>query len=290
MTSQVPLVIYHKNCQDGFMSAAIAYQYLVIEGEYKDVELLPTSYGDEPPDTKDRDVFVLDMSYPRDQMIKMHSDAKKMVVLDHHKTAQEDCIGLDFCIFNTTECGATLTWKFFYGEEEVPEVVRFVRDRDLWLHELPYTKEVSAALMSYEHDIEAWATLINAAANILALEGKSILRHIQNYSRVVAQEAQFNEILGRPAAYLNIPYPNASDVLAMVLEDNPQIEVAIGYCRLADGSYHHTLRSRSTDDVDVSKIAKIFGGGGHRCAAGFVREDDLVRYLKTHKDEHTSRE
>jgi phosphoesterase RecJ-like protein len=62
---------------------------------------------------------------------------------------------------------------------------------------------------------------------------------------------------------------------------------ALVRARLTDGDEHQSKVSlRATDErVDVSKIAREFGGGGHRQAAGFFTElslDELVEQLRGH--------
>ena len=86
--TMTPLVIYHANCWDGFCAAWIARKAL---GE---IEPFPAYYGASPPDVKDRIVYMLDFSYPRDVMDRLLTEARRTVVLDHHKTAQE---ALDAC-------------------------------------------------------------------------------------------------------------------------------------------------------------------------------------------------
>jgi phosphoesterase RecJ-like protein len=51
------------------------------------------------------------------------------------------------------------------------------------------------------------------------------------------------------------------------------VEVAIFFRELTDGRYRVSLRSKG--DVDVSKIAAQFGGGGHQCASGCSLEGPL---------------
>jgi len=43
---------------------------------------------------------------------------------------------------------------------------------------------------------------------------------------------------------------------------------AVGWFQRCDGMFQYSLRSRG--EVDVSEVAKRFGGGGHVKAAGFV--------------------
>ena len=42
---------------------------------------------------------------------------------------------------------------------------------------------------------------------------------------------------------------------------------------LADGKYKISMRSKNS--VDVAAVARSFGGGGHRKAAGCVLEGDI---------------
>jgi len=59
-----PLIIYHGNCPDGFTAAWVAARAL------GDHELFLGTYGEDPPYelAKDRQVFIVDFSYPRVKM------------------------------------------------------------------------------------------------------------------------------------------------------------------------------------------------------------------------------
>lgn len=76
-----PLVIYHAGCRDGFCAAWIAHRYL------PDAEFHPGYYGHAPPDVTGRDVYILEFSYDRPDMVGLAARAKTFTVLDHHKTA-----------------------------------------------------------------------------------------------------------------------------------------------------------------------------------------------------------
>src|SRR3990167_617523 len=83
-----PLVIYHAGCWDGFCAAWVARKAL------GDIDTHPAHYGTKPPDIKDRVVYVLDFSYPRETMDYIATNARRTVVLDHHKTAEAALDGL----------------------------------------------------------------------------------------------------------------------------------------------------------------------------------------------------
>jgi hypothetical protein len=55
-----PLCIYHGNCADGFTSAWVMH-HAYLGG----IELYAGTYGQEPPDVTDREVYMVDFSYKR---------------------------------------------------------------------------------------------------------------------------------------------------------------------------------------------------------------------------------
>lgn len=64
--------------------------------------------------------------------------------------------------------------------------------------------------------------------------------------------------------------------IANLINTIPNAKVAILFLETGDGNIKASLRTES-DEVDVSKLALLFGGGGHRKAAGFtVESSELV--------------
>ena len=89
-----PLVIYHANCTDGFGAAFAAWLKLGDEAEYLSMEhgkvKTPTDFDMKVSlAAKDNDVYILDFSFPREVMDALFKHAKRVVWLDHHKTAFE---------------------------------------------------------------------------------------------------------------------------------------------------------------------------------------------------------
>lgn len=257
-----PLVIYHANCWDGFCAAWIAKKVL------GDIEAFPANYGTEPPEVDDRDVYVLDFSYSRERMAGMRQYAKSLLVLDHHKTAQTELAGFPGAIFDMDKSGARLTWEHFQGDAPSPWLVDYTEDRDLWRHKLLETEAVNAALRSYPLDFALWNSFeYQDPLRTFAPEGKAIRRREQ---QIVADHV-------RNAVPAPTFLPQASDVLAVnatVLFSEIAGELAKGrpfgacYFTRKDGKTQWSLRSDECG-VDVSAIAKQFGGGGHVHAAGF---------------------
>ncbi len=267
------LVIYHGGCPDGFCSAWACADALGKDN----VELLAARYGDDPPDVRNRTVYVVDFSYKRDVMLRMAEDAADITVLDHHKTAQAELEGLDFCHFDANESGASLTWRWLHASaQELPWLVRYVRDRDLWLWELADSLAVSARVMATPHVLEAWDALAKMPLGQVAAEGSAIRLHIDKHVETTMQLAFDVEIDDLRARAVNAGPSSISDILGKMCEKGAS--AAIGFFWGVDG-WEYSLRSRGDEHhrgVDVSAIAARRGGGGHRNAAGFGSGRDLI--------------
>lgn len=77
--------------------------------------------------------------------------------------------------------------------------------------------------------------------------------------------AQKGTLAGYPALMINALYMNISEVAGELSKGCDGI--GVGYFERGDGIMQFSLRSRN--DVDVSRIATLLGGGGHKNAAGF---------------------
>ena len=258
------IVLYHRNCADGWGAAMAAKKH----SKWADAEYIAVQYGEEPPDVTGKDVLIVDFSYRRHAMEEMKAKASSLFVIDHHKTAQTELEGLEYCIFNMGRSGAAMTWEYLHGR--VPQLIRFVEDRDLWKWSLHRSKEVSAALASYPMDFETWDALIEDESCIvsLAAEGQAILRY-QNreVSRAIGawkRSPQHADIGG-----YHVPTMNCTSLISEICG-----ELSDGYPFAAtymdvDGKRVFSLRTRQ-NGFDCGAVARQYGGGGHPGAAGYT--------------------
>lgn len=271
------LVIYHGKCLDGFTAAWCAWRLF---GDF--VEYLPAAYVSQPPDVTGRDVYIVDFSYPRAQLLEMHAKADSLRVLDHHKTAQADLDGLDFCTFDMNRSGAGMAWDEFYPGQPRPALVDYVEDRDLWRFKLPMSKEVNAYIGSYDLTFDNWNTIARAIEEDLGGVvniGSALLRAVDRYVKEMSAVARMRVIDGHTVPVVNAPYINTSELVGYLAEQNSDAPFAAAWYQSSAGFYKYSLRSRGANGADVSAIAKQFGGGGHKNAAGFsvpMRVDGAV--------------
>src|SRR5258708_488493 len=284
-----PLCIYHGACGDGVAAAWCVRKAL------GDVEFYPGVYQKEPPPHDDRDVIFVDFSYKRPVLDAMAKRANSILILDHHKTAQEDLADLQkpfgtgwqrhlgnvsqdgyegisgamYALFDMERSGAALAWDFFVGGAR-PDFIEYIQDRDLWRKTLPGGDEFTIALRSYPQDFAIWDRLVLSGAESLIAEGESI----QRYYRLRVEELKRSAYRARIGSEIeatcmisNAPHFVASEVAGELAE---RADYGACYFESEKGRYQYSLRSRG--DFDVSKIARLFGGGGHKNAAGFLTE------------------
>lgn len=284
-----PLCIYHGNCDDGFAAA-----WCVRKGLKGNVEFFPGVYQKEPPPHEGRDVIFVDFSYKRPVLEAMASKARSVLILDHHKTAQEDLQGIDapfgagydryldnvyqdicdgvsgkmYALFDMERSGAALAWDFFVGGDR-PLFVEYVQDRDLWRKQLASGDEFTIALRSYPQDFETWDKLVENTTSLI--EGG---HSIQRYYRLRVEELKrsaYQATLDSQMIWIaNAPYFAASEVAGELCVDHPEASFSACYFEVEKGRYQYSLRSRG--DFDVSAVARKFGGGGHKAASGFSAE------------------
>ncbi len=270
------LVVFHAHCADGFCSAWIAHQ---IYGDTADY--VPAQYGDDPPDVRGRKVYILDFSFKRDVLSKMVADANgDLTILDHHQTAQaalagfaDECqsnsIGHPTVVFDMGKSGGRLTWEHFHPGKKSPWLVDFTEDRDLWNWNLDKSKEINAFLGSLPRTFEMWDALASNDVNSKAWlqwidQGAAILRYQDQLVDAICATAREVKIGGYKilAANTSVLF---SEVAGKLAEGRP---FGAAWFQKSNRIYQFSLRS-SSDGVDVSDVAKYYGGGGHQHSSGF---------------------
>jgi oligoribonuclease NrnB/cAMP/cGMP phosphodiesterase (DHH superfamily) len=275
-----PLCIYHGGCDDGFAAA-----WCLRKAFGGDIDFYPGIYQTEPPPHECRDVIFVDFSYKRPVLDAMAKAASSILILDHHKTAQDDLADIDpppltfdhrdaasidgagnnmFALFDMNRSGAAMAWDWFIGGDR-PDFIEYVQDRDLWRKRLPNGDEFTIALRSYPQQFEIWDRLVDCGVERLIEEGRSIQRYYRLRVEELKNNAYAATLAGHPIFIANAPYFAASEVAGELAER----ACAFGACyfEVEGARYQYSLRSRG--DFDVSAVARQFGGGGHKAAAGF---------------------
>lgn len=275
LTSSV-IIFYHSNCHDGHMSAFTLWCDLHNQTKVK-VDYYPVNYGTTPPDVTGKIVYILDFSFPCNILKLMISQAEALLIIDHHKTAQEnlDEIPDKYKIFDMNECGATLTWKYLYPDKPLPLAYNYIRSRDLWTHDM---KDTDAFYLAFEIAIrnEKGKYDFNLTEKYLIDKEVENLLNIGKVLKVYHDtlvEKTLSNIYFCPirrddqlliVAYVNVTAGLASDVGAQCMKNYTFVDFCACYHTIPiNQKTIFSLRSRDGCQ-DVSVIARDHGGGGHR--------------------------
>lgn len=264
-------VIYHSPCFDGTGAAWAAKRYIDSLGaEPGGVHYCPMAYGEPLPEIPDgSDIMMLDYSRPREEMDALRARSTSLLVIDHHKSAQENLKDFPNTVFDMHHSGAYLTWDFFFPNKPCPSLLRYVEDRDIWVKKLPKTDEINAWIQSYPMDFAIWDKLADEIGQVAIVEGAAILR----FQKQKVQEICDHAICVSWGEYGTIPAVNTScfmsDVGHELLIRYPESKFSCYYFDRPKDVRQWGLRSRSAEECDVSVIAKGYGGGGHQTSSGF---------------------
>lgn len=283
------ICLYHADCTDGFGAAWAIWR------RWPTCTFIPAEYG-APLDLDDiegKNILFVDFSAPAETLQQMLNDeggrARSVIVIDHHKSAKEALEGLNtfngnqeggvgdrllayglsepWVWFDMEKSGARMAWEFAHGADDVPDMICLIEDRDLWRFRFPCTKQFIAALNSFPQDFQVWDRLM-LRVDTLIEGGEPILRAQAATVETMLKQAYTGDIAGHTIPMVNAPKQFASDACHRLLEMNPEAPFVSSWFRRADGLVEFSLRSQDHRQ-DVSVVAKLFGGGGHRNAAGF---------------------
>ncbi len=289
------ICFYHSADLDGHCSGAI------VKKAIPDVELIGINYGDEFPWDKidsETTVYMVDFCLqPFDLMLQLNNSCRKLVWIDHHKSAigeyQEIAIDI-YGMRNIKKAACELCWEYFFTGGELPRTVKMLgrydvwdkSDNKMWENEiLPFqfgmrlydtdpslTGEDNAwfhlfyPLPNYgENERIFYGDLENSYYNSVVNEGTTILRYQrqtnQKYISAYGFEAEFE---GKRAICVNKGMTNSQ--LFDSVYDEEKHDIMMTFCLKKPGQWTISLYSTT---IDVSVIAKKHGGGGHKGAAGF---------------------
>lgn len=292
------LVIYHSPCYDGFASAWVFHHY---SEDFADpIEYKPMNYNQEIHLTRNYNyIFVVDFSFDKDVIhtILKNNVNKKLIILDHHKTAKENLLPLAKkrnkkldIVFDMERAGCQITWDYvsdflYHKKIHRPKILDYIADRDLWQWKMPFSKQINMYLAEnkcmtkfdkFDRAIEEWniMSMRNQGKQLLDIQQKTIKKlinkhcyygTIQGQSCFIVQSTMYVSEIGD---YL-LNYSKTKRLGVNI--------VCIYYYDCENGYFRFSLRSK---DIDITPICREFQGGGHENAGGcMLSHDDLNRFV-----------
>ena len=268
-----PLVIYHgRNCPDGFAAALAAWLYYEGQAEFLGLDHGDTKSVADLPPLDGRAVYILDFSFSADILRAIDERAVKLVMLDHHKSAADQLSGFEcrcgIVHFDMHKSGARLAWEFFHPEQPVPDLVRFVEDRDIWIWQYPESAGFLAALDMEPLSFERWNEIACFDAMQLAMYVERGRAMDEKYSKLAAGIAESSQALifnGVNGLMVNAPgvfHSTVGDILS-----SQSGTFALMWSVDKSGIIKVGLRSQR--GFNCIPLAESMRGGGHAQACGF---------------------
>ncbi len=275
------LVIYHGRCADGVCAAWCAD--LHFKGQDVEIEYYPAKHNKPPPYkriAKAASTYILDFCYPRPDLMKI-AGMTQLQVIDHHKSAEAVCHGLDFCEFDMDRSGAGMAWDHFFPGVERPWHVDYIETRDIWTWKWPNAGDVLAFIDTLPISFETYDKLYDGDITFGECrdKGEAITAYIEQYNSETVLASMRKITFQSPdgSIHFDIPVVNTShwgisSLLNGIAKGHPFV---LAYFKRNDGKYQYSGRVAADSDFDVSKLAKSFGGGGHAKASGFTLDHEI---------------
>jgi len=284
------IVCYHSYCWDGLTAAWLLSKI------WPAAKFIPVNFGDNPPEvTNDDNLVIVDFSWKREVIEGLKQKTKSLLVIDHHKSAQKELEGLDYCVFDMDKSGASLVYDHFRRRIDAKYLktckwlVDYVEDRDLYRHHLPHSRAVAAAIRLLPIEFSSIESLlVNFAEHSLdqlIIQGEAILKYEKNLIDMHVLHALEYDVMGMIVK--GVPCTMASmisDIGNALCKGYPF--AMIWWDDIVKGNRHYSLRS-APDGIDVGELASKLGGGGHKHAAGFhvpMSDTTIVKLVSNQKD------
>ena len=268
-----PLVLFHgRSCPDGFAAALAAWRYYGGQVELVGLDHGDTKSVDDLPPLAGRAVYILDFSFSENILRAIEERAERLVLLDHHKSAAEKLTGFacrcGVVHFDMDKSGARLAWEFFHPEESLPDLVRYVEDRDLWNWQYPESAAFLAALDMEPFDFVRWQEIaffdsVQTAA--FMARGQAMDEKFLKLAADMAEGALPVTFNGQQGLMLNAPGVFHSLLGEMLSKRSGTF--ALLWSAGKGGVVKVGLRSQR--GFDCIPLAESMGGGGHAQACGF---------------------
>lgn len=282
---------FYHNDADGRCAAYWVYRSaLLCDGKYLDECFIEMSYEKPfPIDNIRREerIFIIDYSISPDEMRDLLKITTDVTWIDHHKTAIEKYEGFEYDIRGIRLDGiAACMLSYCYFEhmtfhgrgkitpfdiamtELAPMFTKLIADWDVWKFDYgDRTRNFITAFNAYDFSPESinWERFFNEQNSeyLMIDEGRAMIKYRDGWAKEVLKRFGFETTFeGLKCFAVNLGNCNSEYFKSL-----PAGKYDV-FMPFAFNGELYTVSMYSTD-IDVSAIAKKYGGGGHMKASGF---------------------
>lgn len=235
----------------------------------------------------DEKVYIVDFSFTektKEILKEISKRTKNLYWIDHHSSSinlinKYPELNNIKGIRDSSNSGAYLTWTYFYGDSNIPLFVKLVSDYDTWQLKIRESTFFKLGIdgTNYGPLNSIWDILykdyknkVNKNLLDLIKNGEIIKKYLdKSYEEKRLKNSYESKFEGLKALVIN--EDSNSWVFGEEIKNYP---IVINWV-YTKGLYKYSLY---TDDinVDCSKLAEKYNGGGHKGAAGFSSKTKIV--------------
>jgi len=228
-----------------------------------------------PKDLDGKNILICDFSFRKNIFAELKKKVNKVLILDHHETAQKDLEDVDpkDKWFDMKHSGAMLTWFYFYPTEQSPLLIKYIEDRDIWTKVLPNTDAFAAWFHTLPFIFEEYIKYFDEKLLLQLIQEKGIpYKELNDHyisQAVDYSVVKFCEIKGQ---FYFVAFNNSSvlksDIGNKMFDRYPLCDFSTVYS-INEKHDSTSFSLRSTDvHVNVGDVAFSLGSGGHRNSSG----------------------
>lgn len=293
-TKEYDIIIYHRNCADGFASAWVAWTFLKNGKKYFAMNPQDTKL---PLDIIGKNVLMVDITFLNEETMNyLRKKTNRLCIIDHHIQAKKTLRKQDSYIFTEKNSAAVITWKYFYPNEIIPTFLQFIEVGDLLLKNvskdslLKYSQYFNAALtFKYPYKNIKLNEIEQRFKKFSELKNKENLKEviktgiaISGYKEDLIENNCFGSIMkfhGYKVIVHNFSTVqlrnDIGNMLAVKNKDKADFAVTWAYEHIKK-RYSISLRNPiNKKTINMDDIARKYGCGGHPGAATFYYKGNI---------------
>ena len=261
---------------DGYGCLLMAQRYLGSDIQYRCVNYdeLEDAIKDVP---RDMELYITDLSIP-DTMAPLLREFKSITVIDHHLTSywlldEANRQGMNARVSNE-RCATYLFYnylaeRFGYRDTMLDDWAKFIDDYDRYVLQYPESRRLNALFYISDRKRFVQEALYSSPQAMLLRNSGKIDNYLNNQREYVLNTKAVVLSL-TPAVVLAFAEKNKSAIGEYFIREKGFDLVYI----LDAHSMQISIRSKEGDEsINCSKIASLFGGGGHFHASGMTLDD-----------------
>lgn len=266
------IAIYHKDCTDGTGAAAVVLK------KYPEALLFPLGHGFEPHElepvlsqvAEGDQIFTVDCVIGAPELLNA---GFKVTSIDHHIGIREQMEALakdngNFTfIFDNTKSGATLSWSYFFPNEKMPEILKYIEDADIWTWKYGNdTRNVGSLIFPLANKPDEVLKLFTAPIEPIIRDGGIITNYANN---LIDNAVEKTEPIYLKIGEHRVPFYN---ITVLKSESGNKLsslrKEAVALFSIDGNKVKISFRSLDGQKPQALELAQTLEGNGHKNAAG----------------------